>query len=72
MDHNDAPAHGDTDWVKAKVGERYLAYSRNNPTAMGVKGLPAGTYHLRWFDAKEGEWVLKMCSAVAIRHLWHQ
>ena len=57
MDHNDALAFGDTNWVKANEGVRYLAYSLTAPTAMGVKGLPAGTYDLRWFDAKDGQWV---------------
>jgi hypothetical protein len=47
--------HGGTRWVLANPDQgRYLLYSPDNPASLGVKGLAAGTYTLRWFDPATG------------------
>jgi hypothetical protein len=50
---------GDTKWVLAEVGRSYVAYSDNAATSLGVRGLTAGTYNLKWLDTVDGSTVVQ-------------
>ena len=45
---------GGTTYVLAKPGESYIAYAPALAGSLGLKGMTAGTYDLRWLDAATG------------------
>lgn len=47
--------HGETEFVLAAPGASYLVYSAAAKTSLGLKGLPAGEYDLRWLDCETGQ-----------------
>lgn len=51
---HDEIALGDTDWVLASPGERWVAFSSHTEAGLGLRGLPAGTYSLDWMDCADG------------------
>lgn len=51
---HDEMALGDTDWVLASPGERWVAFSSHTEAGLGLRGLPAGTYSLDWMDCADG------------------
>ena len=50
-------AFGSTQWVLAKPGHSYIAYTYDYDQNMGLRGLTAGDYDLLWFDTASGEMV---------------
>lgn len=54
MAPHDELAFGDTDYVLADPGSEYIAYAANLSGGMGLRGLVAGTYNLRWLDLASG------------------
>ena len=48
-------AEGSTQWVLARPGQSYIAYTYAYEGEMGVKGMTAGTYDLLWFDTASGD-----------------
>ena len=48
---------GGTTYVLAKPGESYIAYAPALAGSLGLKGMTAGTYDLRWLDAATGTMV---------------
>jgi len=54
MAPHDEGAFGDTKYVLAYPGNSYIAYTPNYATGMGLKGMEAGEYTFKWFDAKSG------------------
>ena len=57
MKPRDDLATGSTKWVLANPGNSYIAYTYNYSGPMGVKGIAAGNYDLRWFDTVDGDTV---------------
>lgn len=57
MHPRDDLAEASTNWVLARPGTGYIAYTYEYAGAMGVKGLWAGTYELTWLDTVSGEQV---------------
>ncbi|MEM7323807.1 MAG: DUF4832 domain-containing protein [Actinomycetota bacterium] len=52
----DQLAAAGTKWVLGNTtADVYIAYSNENPSAMGIQGLSAGTYDLGWFDPMSGQ-----------------
>lgn len=62
------PANGiataDTDYVLAARGQSYIAYAAGSTGELGLLGLTAGTYELRWFDPQTGETVVQQTDVV--------
>jgi hypothetical protein len=56
MAPHDELAAGQTQYVLARPGRRYIAYS-SWPGALGLRDLPAGPYELTWFDCATGQTV---------------
>ncbi len=55
MEPNDDLRYGDTQWVLAGADESsYILYHYEDGETLGVRGLPSGTYSLRWFDPADG------------------
>ncbi len=54
MAPHDELAAGETEYVLAAPGERYLAYSSQGAAALGIAGVPAGPYWLTWLDCVTG------------------
>lgn len=55
MSPNDALKAGDTDWVLADTaGKNYILFADAGTSALGLSGIPAGTYDLIWFDPESG------------------
>lgn len=52
--HDDLVA-GSTKWMLANPGESYIAYTYDYSGSMGVKGIPAGVYDVKWFDTIDGD-----------------
>lgn len=50
---------GNTKWVLAEAGRNYVLYSDNAAANLGVAGLPAGTYNLKWLDTVDGSTVVQ-------------
>lgn len=50
---------GDTEYVLAKPGESYIAYTSRGKVGIGLKGMTAGTYTFRWFDPITGKSVVQ-------------
>jgi hypothetical protein len=65
MKPKDELAAGSTKWVLANPGHSYIAYTHSYSGAMGVKGLAAGTYDLKWFDTADGHWETQSGVSVA-------
>jgi hypothetical protein len=59
MKSRDELAAGSTKWVLANPGNSYIAYTYDYSGPMGVKGLTAGTYDLKWFDTVNGDTVIQ-------------
>ena len=53
MAPHDELKFGQTEYVLARPGEGYIAYSAN-AGSLGIKSLPADTYALSWFDCASG------------------
>jgi hypothetical protein len=47
-------ASGGTDYVLARPGESYIAYSSRATRGLGLRGIPAGAYSLTWLDCATG------------------
>jgi hypothetical protein len=56
--HNELKA-GNTKYVLAVPGSSYVAYSDAATSTLGVMGLTAGTYTLKWLDTIDGSTVLQ-------------
>lgn len=54
LEPHDELAHGDTQYVLAKPGERYVAYTTNAMGRLGLRRMKAGEYAFRWFDCATG------------------
>lgn len=54
MAPRDSLAMAETEYMLAKPGKSYIAYSSKGNGPLGVKNLKAGTYLLYWFDAVTG------------------
>lgn len=59
MKPRDDLAAGSTRWVLANPGESYIAYTYDYSGPMGVKGMIAGSYVLKWFDTTDGDMVIQ-------------
>ena len=55
MTPRDDLADGSTNWVLAKPGDCYIAYTYEYADAMGIKSMVAGSYDLTWCDTLEGD-----------------
>jgi len=55
MTPHDELADRDTEYVLAKPGEAYIAYSSKSTGIMGIKGRFKGTYTLTWLDCATGK-----------------
>ena len=58
MVSQDELAAGSTRWVLVRPGASYIAYTYDCSGPMGLENLPAGTYDLLWFDARNGTQVM--------------
>lgn len=56
MEPHDELAYTGTQYVLAKPGERYLAYTSSGGQ-VGITGVPPGNYAFRWFDCVTGNTV---------------
>ncbi|KPK51015.1 MAG: hypothetical protein AMK72_00640 [Planctomycetes bacterium SM23_25] len=65
MAPHDELAAGGTQYVLADPGRSYVAYSAKHGGKMGLKGLPAGSYDLTWFDCAAGNRVERRGVSVA-------
>lgn len=54
MEPHDELAHGDTQYVLAKPGQRYVVYAASGTGRLGVRRMKAGDYAFRWFDCATG------------------
>ena len=54
MAPHDELAHGGTQYVLAKPGVSYIAYTTDAAGGVGLRDLVAGRYALRWFDCATG------------------
>ncbi|OPZ08606.1 MAG: hypothetical protein BWZ10_02652 [candidate division BRC1 bacterium ADurb.BinA364] len=54
MAPRDELARGGTKWVLADPGRSYIAYAERLEGAMGLAGMAAGEYDLRWVDCVSG------------------
>jgi len=45
---------GSTEYVLAKPGESYIAYSSSAGSPIGIRNLPRGTYSLDWLNVENG------------------
>jgi len=54
MAPHDELAHGDTQYVLAKPGRRYVIYSANATGPLGLCRMKGGDYAFRWFDCATG------------------
>lgn len=52
---HDELAHGDTQYVLAKPGERYIVYTANATGPLGLRRMKGGEYVFRWFDCATGD-----------------
>jgi hypothetical protein len=57
MQPSDTRAAHSTKWVLASPAHTYIAYTYAYSGAMGLKGLAAGRYSLRWLDTVSGQGV---------------
>ncbi|MHB9031062.1 MAG: apiosidase-like domain-containing protein [Candidatus Latescibacterota bacterium] len=55
MPPHDELAHGETAYILANPGERYIAYAPEAREALGVRNMRVGTYTLRWYDCATGK-----------------
>ncbi|MHC4917379.1 MAG: PKD domain-containing protein, partial [Planctomycetota bacterium] len=62
--HDELKSAG-TQYVLALPGESYIAYASALSGEMGLKGLTAGTYYLKWFDPVDGDVVEQTGVSVA-------
>jgi len=65
MSPHDDLAFAGTKYVLAKPGDSYIAYAPNLDGKIGLKGLKAGRYDLRWFDCATGKEVVQKALKVA-------
>lgn len=59
MAPHDELARGDTEYVLARPGRAYIAYSSRCTRELGLTGRFEGTYDLRWFDCATGKTVTR-------------
>jgi hypothetical protein len=59
MKPRDDLAAGSTKWVLANPGESYIAYTYDYSSPMGIKGMTAGNYDLKWFDTTDGDMIIQ-------------
>jgi len=57
MEPHDELAYGDTQYVLAAPGDRYVAYSSKTQGQMGVRQMKAGKYTFHWFDCRSHRWL---------------
>jgi len=57
MAPHDELAAGDTQYVLARPGAVYIAYSSHASRSLGLRGVPAGDYALTWLDCATGRTV---------------
>jgi len=65
MSSQDDLATGSSRWVLANPGNSYIAYTYDYSGPMGIKGMSAGTYDMRWFDTVDGNMVTQSGVAVS-------
>ncbi|NQT53336.1 hypothetical protein HQ576_14860 [bacterium] len=71
MAPHDELAHAGTEYVLARPGHSYIAYASDLRATIGVKGMAAGTYALRWLDCATGVRVEQTDVRVAAgNHAW--
>lgn len=70
MKPRDELAAGSTKWVLANPGQSYIAYTYDCSKPMGIKGLAAGVYDLKWLDTVDGETVTQTVTAPAGDAVW--
>lgn len=63
---HDELAAGDTEYVLARPGEAYIAYSSKRTGKMGLKGKFEGTYTLTWLDCATGRSVTQKGIRVSV------
>ena len=56
---------GSTKWVLANPGKSYIAYTYDYSGPMGVRGMAAGIYDLKWFDTTDGDMVIQVGVSVS-------
>ena len=59
MSPHDELKLGATEYVLAKPGYSYIAYTSNAAGLVGLKEMAAGTYEFRWLDCATGEMVIQ-------------
>ncbi len=59
MAPHDELALGDTQYVLARPGHSYILYTAQADGKVGVRGMKAGVYELRWFDCATGRSVIQ-------------
>ncbi|UCD50604.1 MAG: DUF4038 domain-containing protein, partial [Phycisphaerales bacterium] len=57
MEPHDELARGDTDYVLAQPGQRYVAYAADSQGQMGLRQMTAGEYTFYWFDCRSHRWL---------------
>ncbi len=62
--------NGGTLYVLASEAGSYIAYSNSAAQDMGLRGVPAGTYLLRWFDTVDGDIVEQVVAVAAGDQTW--
>ncbi len=55
MSPHDELAAGETEYVLARPGHSYIAYSSRSRKGLGIKALKPGRYDLLWFDCATGK-----------------
>lgn len=72
MEPQDSLAFDATQYVLAFPGKSYIAYASNaaDGTKLGIKGLTAGSYLLRWFDPDTGASTSQTVSVPAGDQSW--
>ena len=70
MEPNDRLKFGSTQYVLAKRGETYIAYSSRGNGDLGVKKLKKGTYMLHWLDIVSGRNVEEIVQISAGKRKW--
>lgn len=57
---HDELKYGGTEYVLAKPGDSYIAYTSTLSGDIGLKSMTAGTYKFRWFDCVNGKSITQM------------
>jgi len=57
MEPHDELAYGQTQYVLARPGQRYVAYASDARGPMGLRRMEPGTYTFWWFDCRSHRWL---------------